>query len=334
MRQRLAVAVICSTAVVLFSLPVIAAALPQSTLHPAGRGAELIAGLFWWMAGGALLIWALVIGIAWYAQRTDRQPWSTTALRRFIIIGGAVFPTLVLTTLLVWGLWLLAPLRAEPGTDALRITVIGEQFWWRVRYPDGTDNQIELANELWLPVNEPVELLLQSRDVIHSFWVPALAGKMDMIPGRTTRLLLEPNRTGSFRGACAEYCGASHTFMALQVRVVERLQYEAWLAAQRAPAMMPTDALALAGANAFLRNGCGACHTIRGTAAGGRVGPDLTHVGSRLSLAAGTLTTDSDTLARWISHAPTIKPDARMPAFEVLPAAEITAMAAYLEALQ
>src|SRR5690606_16989244 len=140
---------------------------------------------------------------------------------------------------------------------------------------------VESANELRLPVGQRVELQLTSPDVIHSFWVPALAGKMDMIPGRTNRLVLEPSRTGRFRGVCAEYCGASHTFMAFTVEVREPAAFEAWLTQQAAPAHTTEED---EGAALFLKNGCGACHTVRGTPAAGRVGPDLTHFASRPTL--------------------------------------------------
>jgi cytochrome c oxidase subunit 2 len=170
--------------------------------------------------------------------------------------------------------------------------------------------------------------------VIHSFWVPSIAGKMDMIPGRVTRLALEPTRTGVFRGACAEYCGASHALMAFQVVVTEPGEFDSWLEAQGRPAVPAQDATAARGEAAFIVNGCAACHTIRGTSAAGQVGPDLTHVGSRLRVGAGTLPNDADAFARWIGQTDRIKPGVHMPAFRALASDETSALAAYLDGLQ
>jgi cytochrome c oxidase subunit 2 len=212
--------------------------------------------------------------------------------------------------------------------------VVGKQWWWRVQYvtPQGL---VETANELRLPVGERVEVELSSPDVIHSFWVPSLAGKMDMIPGRTTRLALEPTRTGVFRGTCAEYCGASHALMAFDVIVTEDDEFQRWLQTQSTPAAAaPVDPMAQRGQDAFLANGCSACHTIRGTAAAGRIGPDLTHVASRISIGAATLPNGMDALVRWIRDTDRVKPGVHMPAFRTLPPGELTALAAYLGSLQ
>jgi cytochrome c oxidase subunit 2 len=179
-----------------------------------------------------------------------------------------------------------------------------------------------------------VEFHLDSPDVIHSFWIPSLGGKMDMIPGRTNRLTLEPTRTGVFGGVCAEYCGASHALMRFDVVVVEKTEFERWLARQSAPADEPTEPLATRGRDSFLANGCGACHTVRGTEADGVVGPDLTHVGSRLGLGAGVLANGPHDFSRWIADTEVVKPESRMPGFGMLPADEIGAIAAYLDKLE
>jgi cytochrome c oxidase subunit 2 len=164
--------------------------------------------------------------------------------------------------------------------------------------------------------------------------VPSIAGKMDMIPGRVTRLALEPTRTGVFRGACAEYCGASHALMAFLVVVTEPSEFEAWLEAQAQPAQASQDALAARGQTAFVANGCTACHTIRGTSVAGQIGPDLTHVGSRLRIGAGTLPNEPDALVRWIGQTDRIKPGVHMPAFRALAADDLSALAAYLDSLR
>jgi cytochrome c oxidase subunit 2 len=193
---------------------------------------------------------------------------------------------------------------------------------------------MELANEIRLPVGERVAFHLESPDVIHSFWIPALSGKMDMIPGRQTRLALEPTRTGVFRGACAEYCGTSHALMSFDVVVLEPADFARWLEQQRAPAQPPVQPLAVHGQELFLANGCGACHTVRGTPADGVVGPDLTHVGSRLSLGAATLSNDPEAFQRWVANTDHVKPGVHMPAFGMLPPEDLRALAAYLDALQ
>ena len=305
----------------------------QSALDPAGVGAQSIATLFWWLAGGALTIWLIVMGIALYATRVQPREHSLRSSRWLIIGGGVVFPVVVLTGLLVYGLTLMPKLSSAENV-ALRVDVSGEQWWWRVRYRTQAGDEVELANEIRLPVGERVAFSLTSPDVIHSFWIPSLGGKVDMIPGRTNQLVLEPTRTGTFRGACAEYCGASHALMNFPVVVMPRADFDRWLAGQAEPAQPPQTELQRAGQQAFFANGCGACHQVRGTEADGTVGPDLTHVGSRLSLAAGTLPADVEAFERWIGHTGAIKPNVRMPAFGMLPEAELNAMAHYLKGLE
>lgn len=305
----------------------------QSALAPAGEGAERLASLFWVMLGGAAVIWAVVVGAAVYASRVRPGPHSERTAGALLLGGGVVFSTVALTGLLTYGLMLMPDLRA-PG-DGLKIAVAGEQWWWRVRYlPPGRSEPIESANEIRLPLGQRVEFELSSPDVIHSFWVPPLGGKVDMIPGRVTRLVLEPTRTGVFRGACAEFCGTSHALMAFSVVVLEQGAFEDWLAGEAAAASAPHSAAAARGQELFLQVGCGACHTVRGTAADGVIGPDLTHVASRATLGAGTLANTFETLVRWIAHTETIKPDVRMPSFGALPEEHIEAIAAYLEGLE
>lgn len=301
----------------------------QSALDPAGRGAEQISALFWWMAGGALVIWLAVVALTLYALHSP-QPHSERKATLLIVGGGFVVPTAILTVLLVFALAVLPDLMASTS-GALRVRVSGEQWWWRVQYllPDG--RAVELANEVRLPVGASVELLLESPDVIHSFWIPSLGGKVDMIPGRVTRLALRPTRTGVYRGVCAEYCGTSHALMAFDVVVMEQREFLSWISHQRGPA----EALSAShGGGLFLANGCGACHTVRGTPASGVIGPDLTHVGSRHSIGAGMLPNETHAFSRWIARSDAVKPGVRMPHFEMLPAKDVRAIAEYMEALQ
>lgn len=305
-----------------------------SSLVPAGMEADVVARLFWIMVAGAGVVWLVVLAIALYAMARP-GPRERRVGRLLILVGGVATPVVVLGALLVYGLVLMPKLREPPPTEGPHVAVTGEQWWWRVRYAGfGDGGDVVLANEIRLPVGERVRFVFDSPDVVHSFWVPSLAGKVDMIPGRTTTLVLEPNRTGVFRGACAEYCGTSHAHMRFVVVVMERAAFDRWLRAQAAPARAPRTPGELAGQAAFRRNGCGACHAIRGTAARGAVGPDLTHVGSRLELAAGTLPNDAGAFARWIGNAHAYKPEALMPPFAALPQAELRDIALYLDGLQ
>jgi cytochrome c oxidase subunit II len=306
---------------------------PQSALDPAGEGAARIAGLWWLMLAGAALIWVLVIGAVVYASRIKPGRHAERAASALLLWGGLVVPTAVLAGLLTWGLALMAELRA-PG-DGLEISVSGEQWWWRVDYHmPGGQRPVASANEVRLPRGQRVELELSSPDVIHSFWIPSLAGKVDMIPGRVNRLVVEPTRTGTFRGACAEFCGESHALMAFSVEVMEPAAFEQWLAQQAEDAAAPTTPLATRGRELFEQVGCGACHAVRGTTADGTIGPDLTHLASRATLAAGILPNERDALVRWITQTETIKPGVRMPPFAALPEDQVQAIAAYLEGLE
>jgi cytochrome c oxidase subunit 2 len=306
----------------------------QSALNPAGRGAEEIATLWWWMAGGAAVIWTAVIALAIYAVRAHPEKHDPRKAAFLIIGGGVAFPTLVLLGLLIYGLRLLPRLLEPAPEGSLQVLVAGEQWWWRVFYLRPGGQAIESANEVHLPVSQPVQFLLESPDVIHSFWVPSLGPKMDMIPGRRTRLTLHPNRTGLYRGACAEYCGASHGLMSFYAVVHEEEEFTRWFAAESEPARPPAGSLEQRGAQLFLAHGCGGCHAVRGTTAVGPMGPDLTHVGSRRSVGAGILPNEPAEFAHWIARTEQVKPGVHMPAFGMLSREELNALAAYLNGLR
>jgi cytochrome c oxidase subunit II len=306
---------------------------PLSALVAAGQDAARIGDLFIVMAAGALLVWAGMIAVAIYAVRGERRAHSHREASLFILGGGVAVPTVVLGGLLAYGLPVLPDVLAPGRTDTLRIHVTGKQWWWRVHYLTPAAD-VETANEIRLPLGVRVELQLTSPDVIHSFWVPSIAGKIDMIPGRVTRIALEPTRTGVFGGACAEYCGASHARMHFDVVVVPPADFAMWLASEAQAARQPSDPLLLEGQTAFMANGCAACHTVRGLTTIGRIGPDLTHVGGRLRLAAGVLPNVATGFARWIVQTDDLKPGVHMPAFRALSASELAALAAYLESLQ
>ncbi|HEX7054323.1 MAG TPA: c-type cytochrome [Burkholderiales bacterium] len=299
----------------------------QSALAPNGPEAAAIAGISWLLFIGAAVIFVAVMALAALAV-SGRAP--RLGRHGVIVAGGVVFPLVVLSALLVYTLVRGASLGA-PGEPALRIAVTGHQWWWEIAYlrADGSVDFVT-ANELRLPVGQTVELLLRSGDVLHSFWVPALAGKLDLVPGKENRLRLAAARAGAWRGQCAEYCGGPHAQMAFYVIAAEAEAFEQWRAGQRLPAASGGDAQ---GRRLFLAR-CASCHTVRGTAAEGRLGPDLTHVASRVSLAAGILPNDTGTLRDWIASSQHVKPGNLMPSFAELGDAELQALAAYVGSLR
>jgi cytochrome c oxidase subunit 2 len=299
----------------------------QSMLHPAGEDAAAVANLFWVMAGGVVVVWLIVMGITVYAVLGKNRPKTEQFADRFILIGGVAFPSVTLAALLIFGLALLPDwVRADPPD--LRVHVTAEQYWWRIAYelPDGS--VVQSANELHLPVGQTAEFVLNSTDVIHAFWIPNLGGKIDVIPGRTNLWRLRPTDTGVFRGVCAEFCGPSHALMAFPVVVHAPAEFDAFLAGEAAPVEAPE------GHDLFIASGCGACHAVRGTSAGGAVGPDLTHFANRRTMAAGTMPISAENLQKWLLDPEHLKPNVRMPGYESLAQAERDALVSYLLDLQ
>jgi len=305
-----------------------------SVLDPAGPYSQPVTTLAWaLLTGGAviLLVVLAALGIALWGSGGLKQRLGG---EKAIWIGGFAFPVVVLTGLLVWGLWLTSHLSAQriTGTE-MRVRIVGEMWWWRVHYLDSAGREtLRDANELHIPVGKPVLLDLESADVIHSFWVPRLGGKMDMIPGRTNRLLIQADEPGRYKGVCAEYCGGPHALMGFIVVAHSPVDFARWQASRR-PAPL-ADPVARRGAALFLASGCAACHTIRGTPANGLAGPDLTHVGSRQTLGAGILPNNAGTMAGWIADSQAIKPANRMPAYHQFGGEDLRAIAAYLATRQ
>ena len=272
----------------------------------------------------------------------EGRPASERAGARWMVIAGIAVPAVILTVVLVLTLRTLAAVVApadaiasetpRPGEHVIEVT--GRQFWWEVRYLDADAGRVfETANELRIPVGRPVILRLRSIDVIHSFWVPGLQGKMDLVPGRTNVLRIEADRPGVWRGQCAEFCGVQHAKMAMVVVAEPPERYERWAAGQRRPAPTPADPAADADRRAFHASGCVYCHAVRGTPAGGDLGPDLTHVASRLTLAAGVLPNRPGNLYGWIADPQAHKPGSRMPALPLAPD-QLHAIARYLGTLR
>jgi cytochrome c oxidase subunit 2 len=299
----------------------------QSTLAPHSKASGEIATLWWSMMIGAWVVFGVVVmllAVAFLRRRAGTARDDSRA-KRLILIGGAVAPVVVLSVLFAFAIRTLPATSAPKGRAALTVEVIGHQWFWEIRYP-GTP--AVTANELHIPARTSVRLEVRTADVIHSFWVPELNRKIDMIPGRTNSILLRADRVGVYRGQCAEFCGLQHANMAFEVFADQPARFRAWLAHEARPAAVHRN-----GEAAFVGVGCGACHTIRGTPARGDVGPDLTHVASRTSLAALTIPNTRGDLAAWIADPQHVKPGNHMPNLD-LKGAEVQAVVDYLEALK
>lgn len=304
----------------------------QSALAPTGAEAERVWLLFWILTVAATVIMLAVIVLA--AIAIVRRP-AWIGSETLILGGGLVFPVVTLSVLLGYGLMLMNAAAEPVGEGApLRLSVRGEQWWWRVTYHTDDGKRIESANEIRIPVGRPVRIELTTADVIHSLWIPKLAGKLDMIPGRTTVLNLTANVPGVSRGQCAEYCGGAHALMSLYVVASPPEEFAAWLERETTAARTAPDPEIAAGQMLFVSHGCGGCHTIRGTSAAGTIGPDLTHVGGRMSLAAATLPNDTAAFARWIRNNQHVKPDNRMPPFRIFSDSELAMLSHYLASLK
>jgi cytochrome c oxidase subunit 2 len=305
----------------------------QSALDPGGVNAERIKGLgtfFVWLLG-AIFLAVILLALAALLRRgepTERR------------LSTAVSVATAATVLILLGLVIVSVSvgKAVSGpanpSNALAIEVTGNQWWWYVRYPDEDASRIVVtANELHIPVGRPVMIRGNSNDVIHSFWVPGLQGKRDLIPGHSTTEWIEADKPGRFRGQCAEFCGLQHAHMAVWVIAEAPADFEHWLAHQTEPAAIPSDELKRRGQEVFLNSACVLCHSIQGTTAAGQVAPDLTHFGSRLTIAAGTLANNKGNLAGWISDPQSIKPGTHMATVPVA-SEDMQPLIEYLESLQ
>ncbi len=301
----------------------------QSALDPYGPHTGKVAEMSWVLFIGGALIFLLTAALAIYASIGARR--SKLAGENFIVWLGIVFPVVTLSALLIYTLRAANDIVTRDQVAPLKIEVIGEQWWWRVRY---LDDGFVTANEIHIPIGRPVEFTLKSADVIHSFWIPNLAGKLDMIPGQSNTLRVEADRAGVFRGQCAEYCGGPHAKMAFYVVAETPEEFLRWIENERAPAREPETAFHALGKELFLDNACATCHAIRGTEANGELGPDLTHLGSRVSIGAGILPNNVGTLAGWVASSQHLKPENRMPSFNIFTGEKLRALAAYLESLK
>ena len=299
----------------------------QSALSTFGAEAEGIRSITIVLVVGAVAIAAGVAALARHAMRAPEGELTTKGGERLILWAGGILPTIVLGALLIYSLPAMRPRAVAPAD--LRIEAVGEQFWFRVRYRAPGAPPVETANEVRVPVGRAVLFELTGGDVIHSFWIPGLAGKMDMIPGRVNRLPVMATKPGRYRGVCTEFCGLSHALMAFEVVAMEPAAFDRWLAGQRRPAL----ASAAPGRALFGGYGCGGCHAVRGTEHRGAIGPDLTHFGARRTLGAGILPQTEEAVARFIRHPEDAKPGVRMPAFGHMPPRDARLIARWLKGL-
>jgi cytochrome c oxidase subunit 2 len=318
----------------------------QSALNPAGpdaeREAKLWLAILWICIAVFVIVWTVLsLGIA-RRRGHDSRPappiLDTEAVDRKarpIVAGAVLLSVIALFFVLVASVRAERDdTRAEESKNPVSIQVIGHQWWWEVRYPNSDASQtIVTANEIHVPVGVPVVINTASRDVIHSFWAPNIKGKRDLIPGYTTAFWFRVDKPGIYRGQCAEFCGLQHAKMGFYMVAESMEQFQQWEQAQTQPAPDPKNAAQTEGQQVFLKNDCVMCHTIRGTIAGSRVGPDLTHIASRLSLGAATLPNNIGNLAGWIEDSQHIKPGNRMPP-NPLSGDDLNALLAYLNSLQ
>ena len=307
---------------------------PLSYLDSTSPIGSQIASLGWGLTAisvGVCIVIGVLLAVSIWRRRSgslEVGPVNDRRAIRWIGVGVAV-STIFLVGSAVWTLITVHSI-AQPGTPSgLSVDVTGQEWWWSVKYNSSDPSrQFTTANQLVIPVGVPVQVNLKSADVIHSFWVPKLGGKMDMIPSRTNMTWLEADKVGDFRGQCSEFCGLQHANMAFSVRVLSQADFDAWWTGQ----LQPASASDSPGLQTFMVR-CAACHAIRGTAAGGILGPDLSHFGSRESIAAGLLPNTKPNLVDWINNTQTIKPGVKMPELHML-ASETEEVASYLEGLK
>lgn len=322
--------------------------IPSNIFSPGGPAARQIAAFGWLtlilFSVITLVMWLLILWVS--ARRrgtlTEHLPWNArdTLAMRWIFVGGLAVPAIVLTVLFALSLRTMAAFPLDGGHDehdehrppAIRVT--GHQWWWEVQYlRSPEDQQVTTANEIHIPVGQPIDIELVSRDVIHSFWVPQLHGKVDLVPGMINRIRIQADRAGFYGGQCAEYCGTQHAHMGLLIAAEPAAQFERWLTEQRKPATPPVEQEAGLGEQLFMDHQCSLCHTVRGTDAHGQVGPDLTHIGSRHRLAANAFPNDTAHLAAWVTHAQSLKPGSQMPSLTAFDGEQLRALVRYLQEL-
>ena len=315
----------------------------QNTLDPAGPAARDISSLTWiiyiMFCSVALIMWALLLWVVLRRRGTlaEHEPIDVGGGQDWIITGGFIIPFVILATVFILGLHTLSafPVNDNISQAKPEIRVTGHQWWWEIDYLSGpVDQHFKTANEIHIPVGKPVDIELMTADVIHSFWVPQLHGKEDLIPGQPNLIRIQADQPGIYHGQCAEYCGAQHANMRLLVIADDAAAYQSWLQSQLADALDPVNDEERAGQRLFMGRPCALCHTIRGTDAHGMVGPDLTHLASRRGIAANMLVNNEANLEAWVTHAQSLKPGCRMPNITQFSGGEARTLMSYLQSLE
>jgi cytochrome c oxidase subunit 2 len=314
----------------------------QSSLDPVGPLAANIARLWWFALAVATVVYLIVIAATFWAlararrreRRAELLDAGTDGRMTTTVTWSIAATVVILLVFLGYDLSVGRTLSPVPRLHPLTIEVTGHMWWWEVQYADtAVHDRFTTANEIHVPVGQPVLFLLSSTDVIHSMWVPNLAGKKDLIPGYTQSFWFQADTAGTYRGQCAEFCGHQHAKMALFIIAEPLKQYQTWVATQRDTAGTPTDSVAAHGREVFMTGTCAMCHAIEGTTAGSHAGPDLTHLASRRTIAAGTLPNTRGNLAGWIVDPQRIKPGAKMPP-NLLRPDDLNALLTYLQSLK
>lgn len=332
--RRWVISAIIATLVALV-LPIVVLAQAPSPLSPASPGASAIASLHTIIMAIAVVIFVIVEGLLIYSIVRFRRRDESEVPRQIygsvpVEIAWTVAPAIIVLILMFLTFRTMRTVAEPPPSNTVNVQVVGHQWWWEFRYPD---LGIVTANELHVPVGEVVRFELESADVIHSFWVPQLAGKTDAMPGRQTQTWFRVDEAGIYQGQCAEFCGTQHGQMRFQVVAESPEAFDAWAEQQAAGPVEVTDELAQRGQELFVQSACVGCHTIQGTQAQGQTGPNLTHVGSRRTLAAGVLENTPENMARWIRNPQEVKPGNLMPNLN-LTQEEVDALVAYLQSLK
>jgi cytochrome c oxidase subunit 2 len=327
------------------TLPALAAAQPMNYWHTAGPAADPVTHLNWGLTAISIVV-AIIIGVLVLLATFRRRPplqmdadgrlpvGSPHGGLKWVYIGTAISAVVLLLTT-AWNTLALSAVAAPPHQPALEVAINAHQWWWEVKYLSPQPTQImTTANEIHIPVGQPVRVKLEASDVIHSFWVPQLAGKTDVIPGQVNYAWLQASRPGTYRGQCAEFCGAQHAHMIFAVIADEPDRFNAWRQAQLAPAAEPATLETQRGRGVF-ESRCALCHTVRTGDPGtqGTLGPDLTHLMSRSTIAAGTLANNTGNLHGWIANPQALKPGTQMPATELTPG-DLHDVVAYLQTLR
>jgi cytochrome c oxidase subunit 2 len=332
---------LCARSSIMLTAPLSGCSGWQSALDPQGPQAESLAELIWIFTAIGTVIWLAVMAVLLIAlvRRSPERPDPLTLRvpterRGIVAVAGAAGATLLIVIALTALSYLSQRHLYAKRPSSVVIQITGHQWWWDVRYESDRPDQVATtANEFYIPAGEPITVKLAASDVIHSFWIPSLMGKLDLIPGQDNELQFTADRPGIYRGQCAEFCGWQHAHMGMMAVVLPRQQFNAWRAAQIAPAAAPQDGVRQKGAAIFQSKACVMCHTVRGTSAGSRVGPDLTHFASRQSIASATLPMSRGNIAAWVVDPQGIKPGTSMPNV-ALAADQIDPLVSYLEGLR